>query len=1628
MSGVGVTNPGIFDGGNGIHFQMNGIATNGDINFNLTSIGSENSSTPIPPKVQTVDFGPSVPLNTAAATATTNQASNIVLSWPGAYAVVYDPFNQLSSHNTGDVIQSGDMMIQDVTITNAQIRAGQTWKVRMYMHTSADVYNIKASVFGDAALGNDAYGFNINACSLFDTDADGLQNHLDTDSDNDGCLDAFEGNAVTNQSQATVAGPYGTNGFANALETTDDFDAEITAAYKATISYNQAISTIINSCVDTDSDGVKDHVDIDDDNDGILDSEENTCGTAYFGIPSLTSGATAFLQTLTGTATNNNATIDYEINLVGVNTVYTSPGTTETSFDNSKGGLHYAFTDNDNVYSKTYKLTPSAPTQIKKVQFGVKVPTNQIVSTNQAQSITLSWSPDVKAVVYDPDNQLSTHATGDVITTGTVITTSADYTNATATWRIDFLTNGLGSEFFLQTTHKSTTATNVGVEGYGISADICFIDDTDGDGTSDYLDTDSDDDGCSDAFEASATTVQGGANQTLTGPVGANGLANSVETNDTQDAAITYASSSYMSYSPVSACADTDGDTIPDRDDIDDDNDGILDADEYACGIGKFVKSYVVSTGLGMGYGGTFNNGNAKGTGTMSFTDLSTINTISDVTDASNYKVTDANTTYKFKASLAPTNGLISQVAFGPNLPGNTANAAVINGQQSITLNWNFPVGGIVYDPNDQLSSHTDGQGINPGDVITTNANYAVSVSTWKVVVPFNYVNKQVDFTAQFVGVANLSDESFGIMLNVCNKVTDLDGDKKGNAVDTDSDGDGCYDLVESNSGYYTTLTQETIAGPFGTNGYAAIAETNDTKLAASNYVASGNYLNKSIRGCLDTDGDNVPDVNDIDDDNDGMLDQTECPVSPPVTKFGFVTIPGTAGKQMYITNAATNQNIGKITIASIKNIGVDDLRGNTNDYSVSGHWQDGASTNGADRVMTLKFEPVAPYTALDLKVLATEGGNGGWVFHPRSLRVDGGIAGNGVIKAIPQRYYLRENYTVGQTITPTMRMTTAFSGGLGASTNKVFIQVQYNAVATTATPLVLKYTWNALAGSVANENFGFQLLELNPSLSAGPCDYDNDGINDDLDSDSDNDGCPDTKEAVHGKPYASNLNYIKGPYGANGLSALVENNDTFAATYATSGWLPQVTTAPKRDYANELVTTRCNIPFIVPAGPTSFCDPGSVILNINLNAGTAPTSYQWFKDGVAISGAIANTYTATTTGDYTVLLTYADNTTVLTDPQDVTANPLPATPTVTAAPGATVCIGATATLTSSNVTGNQWYFNNVAITGATAQTYAATASGDYKVGYTDPVTGCTSFSTITVVVIQNLPAAPTVTVTQPSCSTATGTITVTPSGNSGDTYSIDGTNYQASTIFAGLTPGTYSVTTKSAIGCTSSATSSVVNAQPQAATIPTISAAPGTTICAGSTTTLTSSELTGNQWYQDGVLINGATNVTYTTSLPGVYTVKVTNTEGCSSTSVGTSITSAPTPTASITQSITISNTNCGTASPVLLTADTDASSPTYAWFNNGTLIVGANASTYLATGSGSYSVRITNASGCSFTSSPSVVTTGPSVTVTSGVICQGQSLTLAANITGFTNPTFVWEYSANGNYWLGNRCRSSY
>lgn len=134
-------------------------------------------------------------------------------------------------------------------------------------------------------------------------------------------------------------------------------------------------------------------------------------------------------------------------------------------------------------------------------------------------------------------------------------------------------------------------------------------------------------------------------------------------------------------------------------------------------------------------------------------------------------------------------------------------------------------------------------------------------------------------------------------------------------------------------------------------------------------------------------------------------------------------------------------------------------------------------------------------------------------------------------------------------------------------------------------------------------------------------------------------------------------------------------------------------------------------IPQITADGPTTFCKEGSVTLSSSASANN-----QWYKDGIAINGAIANTIAVSSSGNYTVQTTANGIT---------TSSPAGITVTAIIVPTPVISIDANNKLMSSVANGNQWYLNGNIIIGATAQTYQPTQSGNYTVS--DTLNGCTS-------------------------------------------------------------------------------------------------------------------------------------------------------------------------------------------------------------------------------------------------------------------------------------------------------------
>jgi sugar lactone lactonase YvrE len=401
----------------------------------------------------------------------------------------------------------------------------------------------------------------------------------------------------------------------------------------------------------------------------------------------------------------------------------------------------------------------------------------------------------------------------------------------------------------------------------------------------------------------------------------------------------------------------------------------------------------------------------------------------------------------------------------------------------------------------------------------------------------------------------------------------------------------------------------------------------------------------------------------------------------------------------------------------------------------------------------------------------------------------------------------------------------------------------------------------------------------------------------------------------------------------------------------------------------------------ITAGGPTTFCAGGSVTLTAS-----SASSYLWS------TGATTQSITVSASGNYSVTVTDANGCSATSSSTAVTVNPLP-TATITAGGPTTFCAGGSVTLTASAASSYLWS------TGATTQSITVGASGSYSVTVTN-ANGCSATSSSTAVTVNPLPTA-TITAGGPTTFCAGGSVTLTASAASSYLWSTGATT-QSIAVSAS---GNYSVTVTNASGCqsaSSAATTVTVNPLPTA----TITAGGPTTFCAGGSVTLTASAGSSYLWS------TGATTQSITVGASGSYTVRVTNANGCqSASSAPTTVAVNPLP---ATPAITAggATTFCQGGSVTL----TSSAGSSYLWST------GATTQSITVGASGSYTVRVTNASGCQSASSapttvavnqPPVITAQPQNITTR----RATTFTLSGVATGTPTLTYQWYNAANGN-----------
>jgi gliding motility-associated-like protein len=295
--------------------------------------------------------------------------------------------------------------------------------------------------------------------------------------------------------------------------------------------------------------------------------------------------------------------------------------------------------------------------------------------------------------------------------------------------------------------------------------------------------------------------------------------------------------------------------------------------------------------------------------------------------------------------------------------------------------------------------------------------------------------------------------------------------------------------------------------------------------------------------------------------------------------------------------------------------------------------------------------------------------------------------------------------------------------------------------------------------------------------------------------------------------------------------------------------------------------------PVITPDSPTEFCSGSKVKLT-----SSAGSTYIWS------TGETTQTIEVATSGTFTVKTTNASGCISPSSMSiDVTADPTPVVPTVTADGPLSFCDGGSVNL--SSVTGDSYLWSG----GQTTRVINVTTAGNYSLRIISSK-GCQSSPSAPVTInINPSPAVPVITAASP-LTFCEGDNVLLSAGEANSFLWSDGSTDKTLSV---TKSGSYSVTVISINGCKSPSSQPVsVNVNPLPA-IPVITASGPLIFCSGGNVKLTSSS--GNKYnWSDG----SSTLSTVVTDGMQIY-VTVTDVNGCQNTSALTKVTVNPLPVA---------------------------------------------------------------------------------------------------------------------------------
>ena len=421
-------------------------------------------------------------------------------------------------------------------------------------------------------------------------------------------------------------------------------------------------------------------------------------------------------------------------------------------------------------------------------------------------------------------------------------------------------------------------------------------------------------------------------------------------------------------------------------------------------------------------------------------------------------------------------------------------------------------------------------------------------------------------------------------------------------------------------------------------------------------------------------------------------------------------------------------------------------------------------------------------------------------------------------------------------------------------------------------------------------------------------------------------------------------------------------------------------------------ITQPSSGPLSVSLSPTNVtCSgAGDGIMTANVTGGTTPYTYLWSNGGTTA------TITGLTPANYTVTVTDATGstqtaTTSISQPFPLSVN--------TVSINQVSCFGAAdGSITVSGVGGLAPY-TFAWSSGQTTASITGLNGGSYTVTITD-VNGCTGTSVYGI----NQPSQINITNTSTNVTVNggnDGTIDITVTGGF-PSYTYSWSNGTSTEDQNNLTAGTYTVTVTDQNGCTG--TTSVVISQPGSGINITTSTVDVT--CAGQATGSINTTVSNGTMPYTFSWSNAATTQNLTGLVAGTYTVTVTDQTGTTGTATATVTEPQPLVANTVAVDVTCNGANDGSVTATV----TGGVTPYFYIWNTG-----QSTPSITGLGSGTYSVTVTDANGCTTTKFGIVnEPTALNVIVTAIDVSCGGTNDGSANgfATGGTAPyTYVWS-----------------